>query len=97
MIEKHAVSEAAENLPGIVESVGNGNMVHLTGEDGHTLAVMMSLAEYHRLAHGWRAAPSKPIDMDEIIARFQEAFKADGCNLDGWLDGIRDESNGRSI
>ena len=53
MIEKYALSEAGENLHSIVENVGNGATLHLTGEDGHTVAVMMSLREHRRLAPEW--------------------------------------------
>lgn len=95
MIKKYPVPEADGNLPGILAEIADGATVHLTREDGSSAAVMMSPAEYYRLAHGWRPAPSAALDMDEIIARFQEAFKIDGCNLDGWLDGIREESNGQ--
>ena len=95
MIKKYPVTDAESKLSAILSEVEEGATVHLTEEDGHTAVVMMPLAEYHRLAHGWRPAPPGNLDMDEIIARFQEAFRIDGCNLEGWLDGIREESNGR--
>ena len=97
MIKKYPIKDAESDLPGVLNEVESGTTVHLTGEDGHTAAVMMSLGEYHRLAHGWRPARSEPLDMDEIIAGFQEAFKADGANLDDWLDGIRGEWKGRDV
>lgn len=99
MIKKYPLPEADGNLPGILAEIADGATVHLTTEDGSSAAVMMSLAEYLDLTlqNGWRPAPSAPLDMDEIIARFQEAFKIDGCNLDGWLDGIREETNGRGV
>ena len=98
MIKKYAIPDAENNLPGIIGEVENGTTVHLTGEDGHTAAVMMSLSEYHRLAHGWRPAPpANARSLEEIMAGFQEAFKADGCNLDDAFDGIREESNGSGV
>lgn len=92
MIKKYPAADAERNLVGILSEVESGTMVHLTEEDGHTAVVMMSLAEYHRLAHGWRPAPPRePPNFKEIAARFQEAFKADGANLDDAFDGIREE------
>ncbi len=92
MIKKYPVKDAESNLPGILSEVEEGTLVHLTGEDGHTAAVMMPLGEYHRLVHGWRPAPPRePPNFKEIAARFQEAFKADGANLDDVFDGIREE------
>lgn len=95
MIKKYPVADAEANFAGIINEVESGTTVHLTEENGSSAVVMMSLGEYHRLAHGWRPARAAPLDMDEIIARFQSAFEADGCTLEGWLDGIREESNGR--
>lgn len=96
MIKKYLVKDAESNLPGILSEVENGTLVHLTAEDGHTAVVMMPLAEYHRLAHGWRPAPPREApNFQEISARFQEAFKADGCNLDDAFDDIRGEWNRR--
>ena len=98
MIKKYRIKDAEGNLPGVLSEAENGTLVHLTGEDGHTAVVMMSLAEYHRLAHGWRPAPPRePPDFKEIAARFQEAFKADGANLDDAFDDIRGEWKGRDV
>ena len=98
MIKKYPVADARGKFPGIISEVESGTTVHLTEEDGHTAVVMMSLAEYHRLAHGWRPAPSREApDFKEIAARFQEAFKADGANLDDAFDGIREEWKRRDV
>ena len=97
MIKKYPVTDAESKLSAILSEVEEGTTVHLTEEDGHTSVVMMSLAEYHRLAHGWRPAPSEPFDMDEIIAGFQEAYEIDGIDLGDVFDRIRNESNGRGM
>lgn len=101
MIKKYPIrslsTDAESDLPTLLNQIESGTTVHLTAEDGHTAAVIMSLAEYHRLAHGWRPTPSEPLDLDEIIANFQDAFKADGANLDDAFDGIREEWKGRDV
>ena len=96
MIKKYPVAAAKSDLTAILSEVEKGTTVHLTGEDGHTAAVMMPLVEYHRLAHGWRPSPPREApNFQEIAARFQEAFKADGCNLDDAFDDIRGEWKSR--
>lgn len=98
MIKTYPVADAQGKFPGIISEVESGTTVHLTEEDGHTAVVMMSLAEYHRLAHGWQPAPKGGgFDINEIIRGFQEAYEIDGIDLGDVFDRIRDESNGRGM
>lgn len=95
MIKKYSVRDASENLLGILGEVGGGDTVHLTGEDGHTVAVLVSLGEYQQLAHSLVPTPADEAPIfEDIMSGFQAAFKTDGCNLDDAFDGIREESNG---
>ena len=94
MIKKYAIPDADGNLPGIIGEVESGTTVHLT-RDGDTVAVVMSLGEYHRLTHGRRPAPKG--DLRAAIEKFRAETDLEQLNIEEIYADIRDPWPGRDV
>ena len=95
MTEKYAVSEAAENLPSIVEGAGDMDTVYLTGEDGQSAVVLMSLREHHRLAHGWR--PASKGDFLAAVDKFMAETDLGRLNIEEVYADLRSPVPGQEV
>ena len=87
MIRSYSIAEARNQLPSLVHEVEQGGPVSFTRR-GHSVAVLISAAEYERL--------SKPkVDFWAGLLEFREKYDLQELDLDGALIDTRDLSPGR--
>ncbi len=90
MTKKYSVAEARKQLPKLLHDVEDGQAVEITRR-GHPVAVVLSLADYQRLA-------KPPGAFGEAYGSWRRSVDdADRELLDDYFDGLRDRSVGREV
>jgi prevent-host-death family protein len=89
MGKRYSIAEARNQLPAIVHDAEKGRPVELTRR-GKPVAVLMSFADYERLA---RARP----DFWKALQAFRERTDVTDLDVDGIFAGVRDRSPGGGV
>lgn len=88
MHRRFSIAEARASLPSIIDDVGERGPVEITRR-GKPIAVVLSLADYERLAH-------KRTTFSEAYAAFRAAHDLAECGVDADF-APRDRSTGRAV
>jgi prevent-host-death family protein len=90
MSKRYSIAEARHNLAAIVHEAESASPIELTRR-GAPVAVLLSLAEYRRLA-------GKTISYWEAYTRFRESTDLTELDIEpGLFEGLRDPSPGREV
>lgn len=90
MTKKYSVAEARKQLPKLLHDIEDGQAVEITRR-GQPVAVVLSLADYRRLANA-------PGAFGEAYGAWRRSVDDADLDLpDDYFDGLRDRSVGREV
>ena len=89
MSKQYSIAQARDHLPSIVHDAEKGSPVELTRR-GKPVAVLLSIADYQRLARG------RP-DLWQLLQAFRERNDLEAMDVDEIFGDVRDRSPGREV
>jgi prevent-host-death family protein len=95
MVKQYCISDAGNNIENIIEYAEREPCVELMRQ-GKTVAVVLSSAEYRRLARPRNAESPKPSRW-QSLDNWMAMCDREGIDLSDVYSDIRDKSPGRSI